>query len=655
MQPGTSASETRFNGFSTRPEPEEEVDVSLLRAPRALTVVLAFLLAALSGYAVIANWQQAALVRDVAAAGNDTDAYQKATFELTAETAILQATMLEPQGEERERLLPQNQRASDAMSRMAAVDEEHHSSASTMAARHSNMRMIVVGFLDQIDRGDVGAAETTLEQVLEPEYSAMMTDLLDEQNHHLADYDRQQADSLRESRESVVAVLIVFLLGLIVLAGFALSRRAHRRQVEAMAATDPLTGLLNRTAFVTRTSRALADHPTVLVVNVDGFRDVNEQLGHRIGDLLLVEAGRRLASLVRSGDVVARLSGDEFAVLLHDADPLIGEIIAARLTDAFDRSFVLDEVTVDLEVSIGAATAHDGEDVVTVLRHADAAMHEAKQHHAGFHRFHGEDKQDAAARLSLLGDLRRALDAPDQLTLHYQPKIAVDTGALVGVEALARWTHPTRGPISPAEFIPVLEVTNLMHRFTEQVLSMALRQARTWLDAGHRVPIAVNVSARSLLDPDFPDRVAALLAETGVPGDLLSIEVTEHALMSDPDTAIAALHRLDEAGVKASIDDYGTGYSSMTYLKILPIAELKIDRSFVLDLAADSSSRALVASTVELGHQLGLMVVAEGVEDEAAAQVLREIGCDTAQGYHFDRPMTADALAARLTENLLTV
>ena len=416
-----------------------------------------------------------------------------------------------------------------------------------------------------------------------------------------------------------------------------------------MAATDPLTGLRNRAAFVEVAGRALSGHPTVLVINVDGFRDVNDQLGHRIGDLLLVEAGRRLTSLVRGDDVVARLGGDEFAVLLTDPDARIGETIAGRLTEAFDRSFVLDEVTIDLEVSVGAATAADGEDVVTVLRHADAAMHEAKQHHAGFHRYDGEDRQDAAARLSLLGELRRALDDPGQLTLHYQPKVSLRNGALVGVEALARWQHPVRGPISPAEFIPVLEVTNLMHRFTEQVLSTALGQARAWLDAGHRVPIAVNVSARSLLDPHFPDRVAALLGESDVPGDLLSIEVTEYALMSDPDTAIAALHRLAGIGVKASIDDYGTGYSSMTYLKVLPIAELKIDRSFVLDLAENASSRALVASTVELGHRLGLTVVAEGVEDEAAVEALREIGCDTAQGYHFARPLPADAMTARLS------
>ncbi|MCM4082472.1 putative bifunctional diguanylate cyclase/phosphodiesterase [Paractinoplanes hotanensis] len=626
------------------------MSLSRVRPARALTVLFGLLLAALAGYAVVGNWQQASLVRSVAAAGSDTDAYQAAAFDLTTEMAMLQATMLEAGGEESDDLLAANQRADDAMARMAMVDEEHHGDAADLAARHRNLRMVVIGFLAQVERGDEAAAEVTLEEVLEPEYTAMMNELLAEQSHHLADYDLLQTQALRDSRHSVIAVLVVVLAGLVVLGGLGLSRRAYRRQVTAMAGADPLTGLRNRAAFVDHVAEALPGEPTVLVINVDGFRDVNEQLGHRVGDLLLVETGRRLASLVRGGDVVARLGGDEFAVLLRDREPGVGETIAVRLTEAFDRSFVLDEITIDLEVSIGAATAAAGEDVITVLRHADAAMHEAKQNRTGFHRFQGEGRQDAAARLSLLGDLRRAVEDPEQLTLHYQPKVAVDTGALVGVEALARWHHPARGSVSPAEFIPVLEVTNLMHRFTERVLTMALGQARAWLDAGHRVPIAVNVSARSLLDPQFPVRVAALLAESGVPGDLLSIEVTEYALMSDPDTAIRALHRLREAGVTASIDDYGTGYSSMTYLKVLPIAELKIDRSFVLDIAENNSSRALVASTVELGHRLGLTVVAEGVEDEAAVEALREIGCDTAQGYHFDRPLPAGELTARLQE-----
>jgi EAL domain-containing protein (putative c-di-GMP-specific phosphodiesterase class I) len=258
------------------------------------------------------------------------------------------------------------------------------------------------------------------------------------------------------------------------------------------------------------------------------------------------------------------------------------------------------------------------------------------------------DGHDPAARLTLLGDLRRALDDPAQLTLHYQPKIALGTGALAGVEALARWKHPVKGMISPGEFIPVIEATSLIHRFTDQVLAEALAQARRWLDAGHRVPVAVNISTRSLLDAGFGDRLTARLTESGVPAGLLCIEITEHTVMTDPETAIAALRRVRDLGVKTSIDDYGTGYSSMSYLKVLPVDELKIDRSFVCDVAEDTSSRALVASTVELGHNLGLSVVAEGVEDEATVAALGELGCDVAQGYFFSRPVPADELTGRI-------
>jgi EAL domain-containing protein (putative c-di-GMP-specific phosphodiesterase class I) len=275
-------------------------------------------------------------------------------------------------------------------------------------------------------------------------------------------------------------------------------------------------------------------------------------------------------------------------------------------------------------------------------------MHQAKQQHQGYHRFVAEDGHDPAARLTLLGDLRRALDDPAQLTLHYQPKVALGTGALAGVEALARWKHPVKGMISPGEFIPVVEATSLIHRFTDQVLAEALTQARCWLDAGHRVPVAVNISTRSLLDAGFGDRLTARLAESGVPAGLLCIEITEHTVMTDPETAIAALRRVRDLGVKTSIDDYGTGYSSMSYLKVLPVDELKIDRSFVCDVAEDTSSRALVASTVELGHNLGLSVVAEGVEDEATVAALRELGCDVAQGYFFSRPVPADELTGRI-------
>jgi diguanylate cyclase (GGDEF)-like protein len=620
-----------------------------------LTPTLVLLLAVLSGYVVVGARRQAELVQVVADAGTDTDAYQNASYLVTSEMALIQAAMREPEGEERLRVVAVNDQADAAMAHMAEVDSEHRESASYIALQHHKLQATLLTFLAELDRREMSAAFETLETLIEPEYEAMTDQLLAEQKQHLAEYDHLQATARHDSGRALLISFIAFLLGLVVLAALMLSGRAQRRKIESMAATDALTGLPNRAAFTARTEAALTGRPgvAVLVVDVDGFRDVNDQLGQRIGDLLLIEIGHRLRSTVRSGDLVARLGGDEFAILLNDAET--GAAIAARLIEQFDRSFVLDDVTVDLEVSIGAAIAADGEQASVVLRHADTAMHDAKLNHAGFHAYRDEARQDVAARLKLLGDLRRALDDRGQLTLYYQPKVALDGGALVGVEALARWQHPVRGPISPAEFIPVLEVTSLMHRFTEQMLAEALRQARTWVDAGHRVPIAVNVSTRSLLEPGFPDRVAAMLAESGLPGAMLCVEVTEYALMSDPDTAIAALRQLRELGVKASIDDYGTGYSSMTYLKVLPVAELKIDQSFVRDIVGDAGSRALVASTVELGHSLGLTVVAEGVEDEATLSALRAVGCDTAQGYHIAKPMPADALTAGLENKLLTV
>ncbi|MEV6304438.1 bifunctional diguanylate cyclase/phosphodiesterase [Actinoplanes sp. NPDC051861] len=618
---------------------------------------LSVMLAALSCYAAFGGWRQTGILQRVAADANRTDSYQQVAFLAGWETALLQASQGEPRAGERGQVIQVGVWVRAAMQKMVSSDNDHEYAAYWIAERRRGLQPAIDRYLAELDRGDVAAARITLQTWIEPESAIIMNDLRAEMNHHLAEHAKYQAAAERESRLLWWGGLLTFSVSLLVLALFLWSTRSHRRLVETMAATDALTGLPNRTAFSTRTQLALAEQDrhgsltTVLTVNLDGFRDVNEQLGHRIGDLLLVQAGQRLRASVREQDVVARIGGDEFAVLVRDAEAGLGENLAARLTDSFDQPFLIDEVTVDLEVSIGAATARPGEDVTTLLQHADMAMREAKEHRLGFHRFTGDHGQDTAARLTLLGDLRRALDNGDEITLHYQPKIAMDTGAVAGVEALARWNHPVKGPISPGDFIPVLETTSLIHRFTDRVLSVALRQAREWLDGGHRVPVAVNISTRSLLDASFPERVAALLEETGVPGDQLCIEVTEHSVMSDPATAIEAMRRIRSLGVKTSIDDYGTGYSSMTYLKLLPLDELKVDRSFVQDMTNDRSDHALVESTVELGRNLGLTVVAEGVEDSATAEALRELGCDVAQGYLFAKPLPAEAVTERLNQH----
>jgi diguanylate cyclase (GGDEF)-like protein len=638
-------------------------------ASRWLVGLLAVVLAGMSGYAVFGSWRQAVIVSELAEDSANTDAYQQTAYLVSWELALIQATMREPDGEERHQLPGVHRQAQVAMEHMASVDTEDRELTAGIVQAHRDLKPHITAYLDLLDERDLAGAESRLEDAIEPVTTRIMATVLAEQRHHLTDHTEKQSDGQDESQRQLWGNGLAFAVSLIVLVGLIRSSRAHRRQVETMAATDPLTGLPNRTAFAARTGRALAEdashrlrphrprpgRATVLVVNLDGFRDVNDQLGHRIGDLLLIHVARRLKDSVRGQDFVARLGGDEFAILLRDAEPDIGETIATRLTDAFEEPFVIDDITVDLEVSVGAATAGPGEDVPTVLRHADTAMTAAKQQRLGFRRFAAGRTEDSNARLTLLGDLRRALDTGDEITLHYQPKIDISSETLAGVEALARWRHPVKGPISPGDFIPVLEATTLIHRFTHQVLTQALTQARVWLDLGHRIPVAVNISTRSLLDPGFPARVAALLRQTGVPGDQLGIEVTEYSIMSDPNTAIEALHRLRRLGVKVSVDDYGTGYSSMTYLRLLPLDELKIDRSFVQDMSTDRGNRALVASTVELGHNLGLTVVAEGIEDAPTLAALREIGCDLAQGFHLARPMPADAITYRLRHALIAV
>ncbi len=416
---------------------------------------------------------------------------------------------------------------------------------------------------------------------------------------------------------------------------------------------DALTGLPNRRLFSLRMAQSVqvaqagGQQPTLLILDLDGFKGVNDTFGHDVGDLLLIETANRLRACLREQDTVARFGGDEFAVLITDADPTRGEHLAQRIVDALNKTFDIEGVTLDIEVSVGIATARTEQDTDVVIREADAAMYQAKVNRLGLTRFDPDATQHAADRLSLLGALRRALDS-NEIELHYQPKISTATGELVGAEALARWRHPTRGLLGPAIFIPVLEGTNLIHRFTAYVLARALAQARTWHLTGNPVPVAVNVSTRCLLDPTFPDTVAEALATAGVPGELLCIEITENTVMADPEQAIDVLRRIRAMNVKTAIDDFGTGYSSMAYLKILPIDELKLDRSFVRDMATDHNNHVLVESLVELGHNLGMEVVAEGVEDSPTLTALRQIGCDVVQGYHLAHPLAPVDFAAFL-------
>jgi len=318
-------------------------------------------------------------------------------------------------------------------------------------------------------------------------------------------------------------------------------------------------------------------------------------------------------------------------------------MVAAKFRDALRTSFQVSGVDLDVEASVGVVVSGEhGLDTVTLLQRADIAMYVAKSQNLGVFAYTSEVNKHSPARLALLGELRHALDH-GELVLHYQPKIAASTGDVVGAEALIRWEHPERGMIFPDDFIPLAEHTGLIGPITHHVLDSALAQIRTWYDAGHPLTVSVNLSARNLLDQSLPDEVAELLAVHGVPPELLELEVTESALMTEPARAKQILERLSAMGIRISIDDFGVGYTSLSQLKTLPVSELKIDKSFVLSMDEDVDNAMIVHSVIDLGHSLGLSIVAEGVETDQALATLKDFGCDVAQGYFMSRPIPVDA------------
>ncbi|MEU5702544.1 putative bifunctional diguanylate cyclase/phosphodiesterase [Streptomyces aurantiacus] len=438
----------------------------------------------------------------------------------------------------------------------------------------------------------------------------------------------------------VVAIALPVLLPLFAVPLIALDSTlwiARARAEEQLR--DPLTGLPNRQWLLERTWRALDDaerigaRSALMLIDLDRFRSVNDTLGHLAGDRLLLQIADRLRVALPRGAEAARLGGDEFAVLLPVADSTTSATRVARgLVTALGSPLDLDGLTLVLEASAGLAVFPDHAlDAEGLLRRADVAMYQAKRDRTGVEVYESKRDSNTPDRLGLLGDLRRALDAGD-VELHYQPKVRFD-GQVAGLEALVRWVHPERGKVPPDEFIAIAESSGLMPHLTEYVLEAALAQVARWRAQGLRVPVAVNVSPRDVHTPGFAGSVAARLARHGVPAGALQLEITEHVLLEDPQRAADTLAALTAHGVKMSLDDFGTGYSSLVHLRRLPVSELKIDRSFVARLAVDTEDAEIVRCTVDLAHSLGLLVVAEGVEDDETWERLRDLRCDAVQGW----------------------
>jgi diguanylate cyclase (GGDEF)-like protein len=440
----------------------------------------------------------------------------------------------------------------------------------------------------------------------------------------------------------------VVLLVMLVLPLLSIYKSGHDAMLnEHQAMHDGLTGLPNRMFYSDTVTQQISisegrdSSIAVLMVDLDRFKEINDWLGHHYGDLLLQEIGPRLRGALRESDLVARMGGDEFAILLPEvSDPAAASLVARKVLGSLHLPFEIKGLALSVGASIGIAFSPEhGSDVETLLQRADVAMYIAKESGGGYE-VYSRDRDYSPDRIALASEIQHAVE-DGNIVLHYQPIVELRTKRIAGVEALARWTHPERGVIPPAEFIPVAEQSGLIDSLTMDLIGRGLEERRAWGKAGSELMLSVNVSPRQLLDLRFPEDLAVVLARHGTPASTLKLEITE-SVMGDPVRLREVLERLRAMGVKLSIDDFGTGYSSLAHLTSLSVDEIKIDRSFVMGMATSPNDAQIVRSTVVLAHNLGLVVVAEGVETEEARDQLLAQGCDCAQGYFLSRPMPPD-------------
>ena len=588
-----------------------------------------------------------------------SDHYAAAATAVATEESLERKYRLEPGPEVRLRF---DKATSDMRAAMELVRREGSAQdqriAEKVAVAYGPYRQAIDRMFDAADRGDTHLVLKIDSDEVDPRFDVIEGLVNQAADSHHAAALADLAELKRREAFNAGATPAVFLLGFVFVVFFSSVLRRTRAQLDQQrnkavhdALHDALTGLPNRTLLADRFEQALrADRRTssttaLLLIDLDRFKEVNDTLGHHVGDQLLAQIGPRLAGALRGADTVARLGGDEFAVLLPDVDGLAGAMdVAARLRAALAEAFKVEDVELDIDASIGVVISGvHGDDAQTLLQRADIAMYVAKQQKQGVVVYDPENDDHTPERLSLLGQLRRGIER-GELFLQYQPKIDLKTREVVGVEALVRWQHPDRGMIPPNDFIPLAEHTGLIGPLTLSVLNMALAQAKVWADGGHPIPVAVNISARNLSDDEFASKVKGVLAKHAVAPGLLEVEVTESAVMLEPEKAARILNELHAMGVRIAIDDFGAGYTSLAQLKNLPISELKIDKSFILTMHSNADDAMIVKSMIDLGHSLNMKVVAEGIETAYALNTLAGLQCDIGQGYHLCRPALPEAL-----------
>jgi len=647
-------------GHAARAGPRPHgLDTRLARRSRLASVGLVLVLLTVSLFAVWSSGATSAAASRAAAVSTLSDDYAQAATAVGTEETLEYEYRLRPVPDVR---AGHDRAAAGLVAALGKVRRNGYADDRAFADRVLVEHRIYLAAIRRLfaaaDRGDTAAILRIDDEEADPSFTAVHGAVLTAaaNKHRLALGELAHLQGLETSTRRLTP--LVFLTGLVLVAILASITRGHRRllNVERARAVheslhDALTGLPNRTLLTDRCGQALrADARTgtsagLLLIGLDRFKEINGTLGHRCGDELLTQVGLRLTEVLRGVDTVARLGGDEFAVLLPDAGTVDNVIaIAAKVRDALETPFHVEGIDLDIEAGVGVVLSGEhGDDVATLLQRADVAMHVAKAHGLGVFAYDPAVDGYSPAKLALLGDLRRALER-DELVLYYQPQVDISTGDVVGAEALVRWQHPERGLVFPDEFIPLAEHTGLIGPLTRKVLDLALAQARSWSDAGRPLAVSVNLAARNLLDEALPSQVAELLAVHGVTAELLELEVTETAIMTDPVRARKLLEKLVTLGIRISIDDFGVGYTSLGQLRNLPISELKIDQSFVMTMVEDPNNALIVRSVVDLGHNLGFTLVAEGVENEQILASLADLGCDIAQGYHLARPITAPAL-----------
>jgi diguanylate cyclase (GGDEF)-like protein len=429
-------------------------------------------------------------------------------------------------------------------------------------------------------------------------------------------------------------------------------KQVHARQseLEYQALHDSLTDLPNRTLLRDRMNQAInvarrdKQSLVLLMLDLDRFKEINDTLGHHIGDQVLKEVGNRLIHSLRQMDTVARLGGDEYAILLPDTDIGDAELIAKKISSALENVFNIDELNLFIKASIGLAEyPTHGDDATSLVQHADVAMYIAKRGQLDYAIYNPKEDEYSIGRLALIGDLREAL-ANNKLNLNFQPIIDLRNGRCISTEALLRWKHEKYGDIPPDQIIALAEQTGAIDDVTNWVLEEASKQYSQWRSQNQSVKIAINISMSNLRNPKLIDQLSFLTRQYNLAPDSFTLEITESAMMANPKRSLDTLLKINEMGIKLSIDDFGTGFSSLAYLKKLPVSELKIDKSFVMDLLEDENDLAIVRSTIDLAHNLGIKVIAEGVESEAIYNVLCDLHCDAAQGFYISQPLIASSL-----------